>query len=362
MLDAKCPICRCQIEAHRIAVLQAELRELQAAHRQETETNRAQKKEEDDTKAADLEAKKLEERVWREQREQEAFELQPVVVIENYLENIKVLRHQMGPLGASECRIMGKKKAVAVFASLEKAGKACDSLRSRYAGDSIRIATFSDHKSLNLGGLLGGSGVTAGAGGGVGGVRAGGGESGVMACPDTHMSPAVGGDVAFGGNRETRKVIGGSQRVSSGDNEVGGGRRERGKEGRRVAQIVCTESESRYAENEGGGEGARDNACNGGLMEGGGERPPGGGQGRGHRERERRRGMRVEGGGGGVIPLECAGVTNEVSEHKAMVNRRDAVSRGRGRGRGGRGRGNGEGLGEGNVSFLSAHRSQVMCV
>jgi len=51
-----------------------------------------------------------------------------------------------------------------------------------------------------------------------------------------------------------------------------------------------------------------------------------------------------------------------VSEHKAMVNRRDAVSRGRGRGRGGRGGGKGEGVGEGNMSFLSAHRSQVMCV
>ena len=50
----------------------------------------------------------------------------PVLVIDNYCENIKVLRHQMAPLGGKECRILGagidgkKPKAVAVFASLEQ--------------------------------------------------------------------------------------------------------------------------------------------------------------------------------------------------------------------------------------------------
>jgi hypothetical protein len=49
-----------------------------------------------------------------------------VLVIDNYCENIKVLRHQMAPLGGKECRILGagidgkKPKAVAVFASLEQ--------------------------------------------------------------------------------------------------------------------------------------------------------------------------------------------------------------------------------------------------
>ena len=32
----------------------------------------------------------------------------------------QVLRHQMAPLNASECRIMGRKKAVALFPSLDK--------------------------------------------------------------------------------------------------------------------------------------------------------------------------------------------------------------------------------------------------
>ena len=48
--------------------------------------------EREKAKAAELEARKLEERLQREQRERESFELQPVVVIDNYLENIKVLQ------------------------------------------------------------------------------------------------------------------------------------------------------------------------------------------------------------------------------------------------------------------------------
>ena len=90
--DAKCPICRSQIASDRIAVLQSELRKLQAAHRREAAVQHAMQHEREKAKAAELEARKLEERLQREQRERESFELQPVVVIDNYLENIKVLQ------------------------------------------------------------------------------------------------------------------------------------------------------------------------------------------------------------------------------------------------------------------------------
>ena len=153
--EAKCPICRSEIGSDRLAVLHLELQQLHVAHLSEAARAQQQEQALSAAKAAELEARKRQERAQREQREKEAFDLQPVLVIDDYCENIKVLRHQMAPLGASECRIMGKQKAVSLFATLEKASRACDSLRARFPGNSIRIATFDDHRSLNLGSLVG---------------------------------------------------------------------------------------------------------------------------------------------------------------------------------------------------------------
>ena len=67
---ACCPICRSEIGTERIALLQTELRRLQAAHHRETALKEARQAAEDAAKAAELEARKIEERLLRERREQ----------------------------------------------------------------------------------------------------------------------------------------------------------------------------------------------------------------------------------------------------------------------------------------------------
>jgi hypothetical protein len=117
---------------------------------------------------------------------------------------------------ASVCAFMCHRACVCVCAHVAlvaQAARACDGLRSRYPGDSIRIATYSDYKALNLGSLC--RLVAAAGGGGGGGSWEGEAGGGV----EVGFKDAGGGKRREG-VRTGRKEAGGRAAVGCGDEEV----------------------------------------------------------------------------------------------------------------------------------------------